>query len=293
MLRKKMLAAVIALMTTLVVGCGDESSVSDSETVAETEIQTETQTEAQTEVQTETETETQTETQTEVQTEAPSSEIITTEETTADTETADVSCTNIELVKMINSAFGIITDGTDEGELKASQDWDIIDKDINPDSEITPEFLISSVMRATGFVSGESDISEIIACALEKGVIDDENLENIDMNNYAEIVQKAKYSWVHQDIDTEIHVELCDGVIDFNGVINVEDITYDGDSIKIPSEYAKDISSGTVFVLPKNPDTGEGGAYKANTVTTDESGFTIIQGVPAEIQEVYKSISSN
>ena len=287
-IRKKVLLAVLFALTAFTVtGCGTSSETS-GETPAETVIATEAETSAPEETTAE-EASVPEETIAE-ETSAP--EETTAEETSAPEEAGSV-LTNAELLNMINKAFGMMTDNTFEGDCKTASDWDIIDADaeIQPDEEITPEFLISASMRATGFVTGSSSMDEILTCAAERGVILINDISAVDVKQASDIVDKAKYAWTHQEIKTEIKVELCDGVLDLTETIPAESVKIDGNTIEIPAEYAKDITEGTVYILPKNAD-GQGGAYKAQSV--EENGATvIIKSVPAELQEVYKSISSN
>ena len=113
------------------------------------------------------------------------------------------------------------------------------------------------------------------------------------MKNAADIVEKAKDAWIHQEFDKEVHVELADGVIDLTGVIGADEYTIEGDTVKLPSAAADSITEGTVYILPKNPDTGEGGAYKAESITVDDSGMVTIKSAPAGFLEVYSGVISN
>ena len=288
-IRKKVLLAMLFALTALTVtGCGASSEVS-AEPSAETVIATE----AETAVPEETivpEESAAEETTIAEETAVPEETIA--EETSAPEEESTI-LTNAELLNMINQAFGMMTDNTFEGDCQTAADWDIIDADadIQPDESITPEFLISASMRATGFVTGSSSMEEILTCAAERGVIVIDDISAVDVKQASEIVEKAKYAWTHQEFKNEIKVELCDGVLDLTETIPVESVKIDGNTIEIPAEYAEEITEGTVYILPKNAD-GQGGAYKAQSV--EENGaIVIIKSVPAEIQEVYKSISSN
>lgn len=284
-MRKRIaLATALVMMSAGFVGCGISVQLNnDTSSVSETTVPEEPTTEETTEEPTEVTTEAETTTEAE--------ETSTEEYTTKAVESGSVP-TNGELISMINLAFGIMSDNTVEGNIQAAKDWDIIDDGINPNDEITAEFLISAAMRATGFVTGESSLNEIILCALERGVIDDTNIMNIDLSKASDIVEKAKYSWTHQEFENEIHVELCDGVIDLTNEISVSDYTIDGDTIELPDKYLDSIEPCTVYILPKDPTTGAGGAYKAQTVSEIGNGRIVVKSVPADVFEVYSSISS-
>ena len=285
------LTVLTAVLSVAVVSCGNtaeektESSIPES-TVSELTTEPTETAEVTAEV---------TEPETEIETQPETAEEITVSETDENDENEVGIPTNGELIEMINQAFGIMTDGTSEGNFQSAKDWDIIDQnaDIDENAPITAEFLVCSAMRATGFVSGDSSMAEIIETALNTGVIDDIDISGIDLTESADIVEKAKYAWSHQEFENEIHVELADGVVDLNGIITADDFTIDGDTVKLPSSLAESIKEGTVYILPKNPDTGEGGAYKAQSVTTDDSGMIEIKSVPAGFLEVYRGIASN
>lgn len=299
--KKLALAAVLMAAVMAEAGCGvdtESSSVAPAQPAA-TEADAETPQEETTEEETEAEAETETEEETEpeAETEEETEEEVTEEATEEEAEPEEQEAvggipTNGELLAMINSAFGIMTDNTVEGNIQAAKDWDIIDENavIDADAEITAEFLISASMRATGFVTGSSTMTEILECALQSGVIEDTELSASKLSQAADIVEKAKYAWVHQEFDNEIHVELCDGVIDLTNMTG--EYSINGNVIVLPSEYAENIDAGTVFILPKD-ETGQGGAYKADLITDNGDGSITIQGNPAEFLEVYKKITTN
>lgn len=203
------------------------------------------------------------------------------------------SIKKIEFLAMINDAFNITTDGSDEGTIKGAKDWDIINSDavINPDEKIDKEFVISSVMRATGFVDSKSSMDEIIDCAIEYGVITDRDLSKVDLNDAIGYIAKANEAWMNPNFKNEIKVELVEGVIDLTNAMSSKDYSIDGNNITMDSKYAANIKADTVFILPKDSVTGKGGAYKAKSVST-VNGKTTILGTPASVEEVYKSISS-
>ncbi|MDE5770742.1 MAG: hypothetical protein K2I06_03780 [Ruminococcus sp.] len=263
-IRKRFIVIAVAVGMMSLVSCGEEtesSSASEVTTVAETT--SEEVTEAETvEETTEEETEPETEAETEEETVSEEDEHI---------------LTNAELLSLINNTFGMVSDGTFETDLQVAKDWDIVDGDAetDPEAEITAEFLISASMRATGIVTGENSMDEIIDCAVEKGVIESTDLSAIDLSKAVDIVNNAYYAWTHQEFDTEINVELADGVIDLNGVISADECEIDGNTIKIPSDFAEKITGGTVFIVPD--DTPDGTAYMADTVTDNGDGTITIK----------------
>lgn len=278
--KKKLLALVIVAGMMSIVSCGEESGNSSSGEATTVAMTAGTVAEAETEAGTVEET---TEEETEPETEAE------TEEETDSEEESEHILTNAELLSLINNVFGMMSDGTFETDLQTAKDWDIVDPtaEIAPESEITAEFLVSASMRATGIVNGESSMDEIINCAVEKGVIESTDLSEIDLTKAVDVVNNACYAWTHQEFDTEINVELADGVIDLNGLVSADDCEINGNTIKLPAEFADSITAGTVFIVPDG--TTDGTAYKADSVTDNGDGTITINGNPADFTEVYGS----
>ncbi|MDE6092567.1 MAG: hypothetical protein K2G14_05665 [Ruminococcus sp.] len=272
------LAVIAGLMSSVSCGAEPENSASgESQTVTES-------TEAVTETETETEPETVEET-TEEETEAE------TEPETEEEANGEI-LTNAELLSLINNVFGMMSDGTFETDLQTAKDWDVVDPDaeIDPDTEITAEFLVSASMRATGIVTGDSSMDEIIDCAVEKGVIDDTDLSNIDLSKAVDIVNGAYYAWTHREFETVTDIELADGVIDLNGVIDADECEIDGNTIKLPADFASAITAGTVFIVPDGSD--DGTAYKAESVTDNGDGTITINGNLADFTQLDGTIGN-
>ena len=288
--RKKRFAFIVVLLAAVLseTGCGaisTESEVPVSDVATEAQVATELPTTKEMTLEEETTAKTEEET-------VPETEEMISENSEEADITANEIPTNGELLSMINNAFGIMTDNTVDGNIQAAKDWDIISESdaIDADAKITVEFLISASMRATGFVTGSSTMTEIIECAVQSGVIESTDLSAFKLSQASEIVEKAKYAWAHQEFNNEIHVELCDGVVDLTDMTGSYLIK--GDVVVLPSEYAEGIEVNTVYILPKD-DSGQGGAYKANTITDNGDGSITIQGTPAEISEVYQTIASS
>lgn len=277
--KKKFIAiSVVACMMSFV-SCGEEPESSSSGEVSSVATTAESVTETETEAETAEET---TEEETEPETEAGTEE--------AESERDEHILTNAEFLSLINNTFGMVSDGTFESDLQVAKDWDIVDADAetDPEAEITAEFLVSASMRATGMITGEASMDEIIDFAVEKGVIESTDLSAIDLSKAVDVVNNAYYAWTHQEFDTEINVELADGVVDLNGAVSADECEVDGNTIKLPSEVAEKITSGTVFIIPD--DTLDGTAYKADVVTDNGDGTITINANPADFEEVYGSI---
>lgn len=94
-----------------------------------------------------------------------------------------------------------------------------------------------------------------------EGVITDSDLTTDKLGQASEIVAKAQYAWAHQEFNNEIHVELCDSVVDLTNMTGNFQIS--SDTVVLHSEYAAGIEQNTVYILPTD-DTGQGDACKPN-----------------------------
>lgn len=255
MFRKKLiLAAVIAAMSLSAVSCGNSTTPDDSSSsTAETTTVEETTAEETTTVET--------------ATEEPTTEEEATTEAVTEAEKEGGIPTNQELLRNIISSFGILSNGSFEDDVLQARKWNIIGatEELMADAPVTAEFLVSACVRAGSFADLDASLDDIVKIAMEKGFIDDADLSKIDLTKAAEFVEKTSYAWKHQTFDNEVNVTLADGVIDLSNVISADDWSIDGDTITLSPEAAKEIKSGSVFILPKKS-TGEGGAYKAKAV---------------------------
>lgn len=284
MLKKKIvLAMVISVLASMTAGCGNDEGNSAEPSLPESSV-------ADT---TEAETEPETEPETEASTEEITTEPETEPETTAiSEETADIMTVG-ELIVKINEKFGMGVGESFEENLETVKSWDIVDADaeLDENAPFTAEFLISSAMRATGFVDGTSSIDEIMECAVNYGVIDIADISAVDISKADEIVEKAYNAWLNPNFDTNISVVLAEGVIDLTSIIPAEEITYtDGTSVSFPAEYADGLEADTVVILPD--DTVDGTAYKITAIVITADNVANLTITPASIEEVYDSIIS-
>lgn len=284
MLKKKIaLALVISVLASMTAGCGNDEGNSAEPSLPESSV-------ADT---TEAETEPETEPETEASTEEITTEPETEPETTAiSEETADIMTVG-ELIVKINDKFGMGVGGSFEENLETVKAWDIVDADaeLDENAPVTAELLISSAIRATGFVDGTSSIDEIMECAVNYGVIDIADISAVDISKADEIVEKAYNAWLNPNFDTNISVVLAEGVVDLTGVIPADEVTYtDGTSVSFPAEYADGLEAGTVVILPD--DTVDGTAYKITAIVITADNVANLTITPASIEEVYDSIIS-
>ncbi|MCM1133308.1 MAG: hypothetical protein NC340_07525 [Ruminococcus flavefaciens] len=285
MLKKKFaLAVIISVLASVAVGCGNTEGSSSAPDLPENSVAD--TTEAPTEPETEPETTEATEPET----------TATTEEVTTEAVTEPISddvMTVGEMVYNIDVTFGM--GGTPDdfaGNLSSAQAWDIIDTDNVPDetAPVTAELLISSAMRATGFVNGTSTLDEILECAVSYGVIDSADISAVDVAKADEIIEKAYDAWLHPNFETNISVVLADGVVDLTNVIPFDEITYADGTVSFPAEYADGLEAGTVAILPD--DTMDGTAYKITAIVVTADNVADLTITPASIEEVYGSIIS-
>ncbi len=280
-MKKKLTAILIVAGMMSFVSCSESESSSESETSSVATTTVEMATEAETEA-----------TSAEEVTEEISEEVETEAESEGtETEENGHVLTNAELLSLINNTFGMVSDGTFESDLQVAQDWDVVDADAitDPETEITAELLVSASMRATGIVTGESSMDEIVNLAVEKGVIESDDLSTVDLSKAVDVVNKAYDAWINQDFDTEVNVELVDGVVDLTSTLSAEECTVSDGTIILPSTVAEQITAGTVFIVPD--DTVDGTAYKADAVTDNGDGTITVTSSPAGFEEVYGSIN--
>lgn len=284
MFKKKIaLALVISVLASMTAGCGNDNGNSSDPSLPESSVSDTTEAE--------------TEPETELETEVPTEEITTEPETKFETTAVSEEATDImtvgELIVKINDKFGMGVGGSFEENLETVKAWDIVDADaeLDENAPVTAELLISSAIRATGFVDGTSSIDEIMECAVNYGVIDIADISAVDISKADEIVEKAYNAWLNPNFDTNISVVLAEGVVDLTGVIPADEVTYtDGTSVSFPAEYADGLEAGTVVILPD--DTVDGTAYKITAIVITADNVANLTITPASIEEVYDSIIS-
>ncbi|MCM1506014.1 MAG: hypothetical protein NC177_02610 [Ruminococcus flavefaciens] len=283
-IRKKVLAMAVVAGLVSAVSCGAEPEDSQADEVVTTTVET---TQAITESETEPETEEETTT---AETEPETEEETTEPETETEEEEREV-LTNAELLSLINNVFGMISDGTFENDLQTAISWDIVDStaEIDPEAEITAEFLVSASVRATGILDGSNSLDEIVSFAVEKGIISSSDLSAIDLSKAVDIVNSAYHAWTNQEFDTEINIELGDNVIDLTGILSTSDFEVNGNTIKLPAEVAENIDLGSVFILP---DDNGGTAYTADAIIDNGDGTITINGSYEDFTQIDGSIGT-
>ena len=110
--------------------------------------------------------------------------------------------TNREFLRLIINTFEIYSDESFEGDVEEAKFWNILDADdeIDENGLITPEFLISVSMIATGYIDNTASINEILNCAVKYDVIEKADISSVDVNNAKEIVKAAKHAYIYPDM---------------------------------------------------------------------------------------------
>lgn len=118
-----------------------------------------------------------------------------------DSSISDDVMTNKKMLRMINDAFGIYSDETFENDLDAAILWDLLPKEteLEPNDTVTPEFFITTTMRATGYVDQTSSLDTVLECAAEYKVIETADISAVDLNDAQNIVEAAKFAWLFPD----------------------------------------------------------------------------------------------
>lgn len=110
--------------------------------------------------------------------------------------------TNQQFLRLVNDKFGFYSDESFEGDVEAAKLWNVIDDDleIDADSSITPEFLISVVMKATNYVDENAEINAILDCAVQYKVIEKADISSVDVNKAEEIINAANNAWLYPNM---------------------------------------------------------------------------------------------
>lgn len=204
--------------------------------------------------------------------------------------TSDGVLTNGEWLAMVNDAFGMQVDEESEtGELDAAKEWGVVgeDESIDLNAPVDDRFVTTSLMRAAGYVDTSASDQDVINAAIQHGVISD---ANSSVSNPAQAVASlaaAQDSWINQEIVQHEEINLQDNVVNYTGEISVSDIEISNDGVTIPSMYAVGLEKDSVFILPKDEATGEGGAYKTISTIDNGDGTTTVKSVPADFTEIY------
>ena len=210
-----------------------------------------------------------------------------------ETNVSDGTLTNGEWIGMVNDAFGMqVDENAEDGEMDAAKAWGVIgeDEEIDKNAPVDDKFVTSTLMRAAGFADPGSSDEEIIQTAVEHGVISSPEAVLSDPQQAIESLTKAKDEWMNQEFEERRNIDLVEGVQNFTETMSVTDFKVTEDGVTIPSEYAKTLEKDSVFILPKNAETGEGGAYKVVAKVDNGNGKVSVKGVPAAPEEVYEKI---
>ncbi len=123
-------------------------------------------------------------------------------ETEQSDEESEDGMTNRQFLRLINDAFGIYSDESFEDDVKEAKLWNIIDADAEIDENglVTPEFLISVTMIATGYVDNTALMNDILNCAVKYKVIEKADISSVEVNNAYEIVESAKHAWLYPEM---------------------------------------------------------------------------------------------
>lgn len=110
--------------------------------------------------------------------------------------------TNRDFLRLIINTFEIYSDESFEDDVEEAKFWNILDADAEIDENglITPEFLISVSMIATGYIDNTASINEILNCAVKYEVIEKADISFVDVNNAKEIVKAAKQAYLYPDM---------------------------------------------------------------------------------------------
>lgn len=212
---------------------------------------------------------------------------------TSESKADDGVLTNGEWLSMVNDAFGMqVDEEAEDGELDAARDWGVIgeSEEIDKNAPVDDKFVTTTLMRAAGFADENSTDEEVINAAIEHGVLKDPNTPLTDPEAAAESLIKTQDEWASQEFEEHRNVELVEGVQNFDEKLKTTDFEIKDDFIVLPTEYAQTLTKDSVFILPKDDETGKGGAYKVVATVDNGNGTTNVKGVAAKPEEVYSKL---
>lgn len=208
---------------------------------------------------------------------------------------ADEAITNGEWLSMVNDAFGMTAEdeNSETPDIDAAKAWDVIgeDEQIDENALATDKFMTSTLMRASGLVSPDATDDEIARAAVENGIIS-EDKKITDVQNAAESLGQAQKKWSNKTFDPVEDISFVEGVQDFSGedaLKNVK-ITPSDNTVTMPAEYAKNLSEGTVYVLPPTDEYKSGSAYKVISTKDNGDGTYTVKNEVAGLNEVYDKL---
>lgn len=205
----------------------------------------------------------------------------------------DGTLSNAEWLSMVNDAFGMqVDENAEDGELDAAKTWGVIGEDekIDMNAPVDDKFVTTTLMRAAGFATPESTDEEVIQAAIEHGVLTDANASVANPEQAIQSLSKAQNEWMNQEFEEHRNIDLVDGVQNFTETMNVADFKVTDGGVIIPSEYAETLEKDSVFILPKDSATGDGGAYKVIAKVINSDGTVNVKSVPAKPEEIYENI---
>ncbi|MCR5730939.1 MAG: Ig-like domain-containing protein, partial [Ruminococcus sp.] len=212
---------------------------------------------------------------------------------TSESKADDGVLTNGEWLSMVNDAFGMqVDEEAEDGELDAARDWGVIgeSEEIDKNAPVDDKFVTTTLMRAAGFADENSTDEEVINAAIEHGVLKDPNTPLTDPEAAAESLIKTQDEWANQEFEEHRNVDLAEGVQNFDEKLKTTDFEIKDDFIVLPTEYAQTLTKDSVFILPKDDETGKGGAYKVVATVDNGDGTTNVKGVAAKPEEVYSKL---
>ncbi|MBE6877106.1 MAG: Ig domain-containing protein [Ruminococcus sp.] len=206
---------------------------------------------------------------------------------------SDGVLTNGEWLAMVNDAFGMQVDETSEdGEIEAAKEWGVIGEDETVDlsAPVDDKFVTTTLTRAAGYTTPSSSDEEVIQAAITHGIITSADTSVSAPSQAIASLTTAQESWSHQTFEDKRNIQLAENVINYSEQIDNSQVQITENGVQIPSEYAETLTKDSVFIVPKDEETGQGGAYKTVAVIDNGDGTSTVKSVPASVQEVYQKI---
>lgn len=198
--------------------------------------------------------------------------------------------TNEEWLAMVNDAFG--TQGSEgESDLDIAKRYGFVGENENVDlaAPLSNMFATSTVTRASGLVDTNATNEEIVAAAVENGIIGPDT-DLSDPSSAAEALDNAQHDWMYRDVEPHENIQYHDELIDFKNISAdkfkiTEKVNSTG--VVMPDAQADQLKPGSIFILPPTPEHRAGQAVKVESIIKNGDGTSSIVGYTPQLGEIY------
>ncbi len=198
--------------------------------------------------------------------------------------------TNEEWLAMVNDAFG--TQGEDgESDLDVAKRYGFVgeNEEVDLAAPLSNMFATSTVARASGIVDKNATNEEIVAAAVENGIIGPDS-DLTDPSSAAEALDNAQHDWMYRDVEQHEDIQYMDNLIDFKDCsADLFKVTEGAAStgVVMPDAQAEQLKTGSIFILPPTEEHRAGQAVKVQSIIKNGDGTSSIVGYTPQLGEIY------